>query len=121
MFINQPDALDLLTSVEGEDWRQRQLAGDFGNFSFEVFLKCWQEVDQGLLAHRKNQPYLTDMGLSVEGDGAIYGCHGWSRYTVRYSGEIMFIEMQSPSEEVSDRARKAGFRFFPADLPKPGA
>lgn len=113
VFINQPDAFDLMVSVEGEDWRERQLNGDFRTCSFQEFLKEWQEMDQRLTPEQRSRADLMDnMGLSVEGVGAIYGAGGWSRYTVRYSGEIKFIVLQSPSDEVSDQARQAGFRFF---------
>ena len=111
VFINQPDALDIMASVEGQDWKQHQLR--FGSVSFKAFLDQWSKVDSMLTDKHRADPKFMASGISTDtGDGAIYGHGGWSRYTVRYSGEIQFIERQSPSAEVTERAKQAGFSFF---------
>lgn len=117
VHIAQPDAFDIMAGVEGDDWKSRQLKGDFGDCSFAVFLARWREVDRQLTSAMRETPSFMAMGVSTaSGNGAIYGSEGWSRYTVRYTGEILFITLQSPSIDMTQRATDAGFRLFP--LPK---
>ena len=111
VFINQHDALTIMASVEGQDWKRRQ--HQFGSTSFQAFFDAWRKTDQALTGEQRARPDIMAMGISTDdGNGAIYGDGGWSRYTVRVSGEILFIERQSPSEEITELAKQAGFNLF---------
>lgn len=114
VFIYEPDAAARMILVEGEEWWEAQVDGKFGPCSFTAFLREWERgykplVDGGSYTEQQ----LLDTGVSVDGNGAIYGDCGWNRYTVRASGEIMFITLAARSEESKALARAAGFRLFP--------
>jgi hypothetical protein len=124
IYIYQDDAFEKMVQVEGEHWKRAQLSPEnpFGLVSFAAFKETWYQFYEALKARgevsseeeaTKVMAGQHDMGISTaEGDGAIYGDGGWTRYTVRYTGEIQFIQAQSPSPECTQRAVEAGFRLF---------
>ena len=114
VFIYQPDALDIMATVEGERWKKYQLnPRPSDSTSFIAFLEAWKECRASASWDGVLSPQFSDWGVrTANGDGAIYGDGGWTRYTVRLSGAIWFIEAQSPSQKMTERARAAGFTFL---------
>lgn len=113
VFIQQPDALDLLTQVEGPDWRAKQTAGNFGSCSFNAFLQEWRTAQELATEEDKASEWFKTYSLVVDGNSAIYGSNGYNRYAVKYTGEIVFLRYQAWSEEAVKKAEAAGFRIFP--------
>lgn len=121
VFIYDPDAFAKMTVVEGEHWKEAQQAGQFGDCSFDLFKQKWDGLFEAM-KKRGSVTTETDMaklgenisgyGIDVNGAGAIYGRGGWTRYTVRVSGEILFIRAMSPSQERTDLAIAEGFNLF---------
>ena len=109
------DAFEKMATVEQHDrlWLEQQKDGRFGDYSFQAFLDEWtrnyKSFEGGLNPMRRD-------GISVNGAGAIYGAGGFNRYTVRCSGEIMFITAQGRSRECRERAVAQGFALFPEDM-----
>lgn len=113
VFIQQPDALDLLTKVEGPAWREKQER--FGSCSFKAFHDEWLQAQSYLTEEDKaSEWYRTDSLTTPGGDGAIYGEGGWNRYIVKYTGEIVFLRRQAWGPEAIQRAEEAGFRVWPS-------
>jgi hypothetical protein len=114
VHIYQVDALDRMAAVEGERWKQQQLnPKNWDKWSFHVCLQEWQLLDPQITQAQRENPTYMNFSLHSGGtEGVIYGWHGWSRYTVRNSGEIWFIEAQSPTAAVTELARQAGFTFL---------
>ena len=107
VFIFDHDALDKMALIEGERWKRLQLKGEMKEVSFVSFKKAWNEF----ATNKKSK--TPDMGITNEyGNGAIYGHDGWTRYTVRANGEILFIKALSPSPEITQKAIDAGFNLF---------
>ena len=129
IYIYQPDAFDRLCQAEGlietpeeknkgysrirtsvEEMRNHRFCG------FNAFLRVWNEMYPD---GPPTEPPKYDWGLTVDGNGAIYGKGGWHRYTVRDTGEILFMynfcEAWNHGEDASHMmaAHLAGFRFFP--------
>jgi len=116
VYIHQDDALERMGAVEQDErWEQQQRDGSFGHAclfsSFrDEWERAWRDADGPADA-------LYRLGLTVDGNGAIYGSGGFNRYTVRGSGEILFIEAQARSDADVRRAVEQGFRLFPAGGP----
>lgn len=118
VFIFDNDALDKMTLVEGERWKKRQ--DDTDTPTFTTFKNAWYEFfqsakDRGLAKSESEikQALRVDHGIVDKyNNGAIYGDGGWTRYSVRASGEILFIKDASPSEEITRKAIAAGFNLF---------
>lgn len=103
-----------MATVEGERWKRYQLdPSPSDSTSFKAFLEAWKECRASASWDGVLSPQFSDWGVrTANGDGAIYGDGGWTRYTVRLSGAIWFIEAQSPSQKMTERARAAGFTFL---------
>lgn len=87
VFIDQPDAFDLMSAIEGEDWRKLQEEGRFGQCSFKFFLEEWRKA--GFKA--KDDPSLANETFTVHyphQSTAIYGWGGFNRYYVMRSGGL---------------------------------
>ena len=112
VYIDQPDAFERICQVENEiyeNYGRPEVQKNMGCCSFSSFKKVWEE------AVGRNPELKTkgaNMGISVDGNGAIYGAYGYNRYTVRYSGEILFIRALAINSEFIAKAEKAGFRIF---------
>jgi len=114
VFIYQADALDLLASAEGLDWKARQEAGDFGEYSFGSFKTAWETFHARLTPEQRASPDYRESNITgPNGAGAIYGQDGWHRYVVAWSGEIRFLRASEASPERRQRAEQAGFALWP--------
>ena len=114
VFIFEEESFEKLIEVEGEDYRRFRGKDMFKEVSFDAFLELWNSVsqDQSLRNHRP------EFALGVNSFGsAIYGYAGWNRYVLLNTGELMLIEGSSTKDYIK-KARDAGFRIFPGDLPK---
>lgn len=116
VYIWQENAFDKMAEVEGEDWKRQQEEGLFGNNSFAVFKRQYEE----LVREAPNIKDLSEFAITITEendngratDSVIYGHGGWNRYVVLNTGEICFIELMAPSVEYVERAKKAGFRIW---------
>lgn len=103
VFIYEKDALEKMGKVEGEKWLEDQKA-DESDTSFSSFKKTWERLSAELLS--KFIEEHSKMVITVNGHSSIYGYLGVSRYSVRYSGEIVYSLLQGSNPE---EAKKAGF------------
>ena len=107
VYIFEENALEKIIEVEGERYRRFSTEKEFQTCSFEAFLKKWNE-------DCKDYPeiinYRPCFGISVEGNGAIYGWGGWNRYILYNSGEIALLNPSSIPEDI-EKAKKVGFRM----------
>lgn len=105
VYIYQPDALDKLAAVEGAAWAQEQQARQHNPHGFYAFLKEWL----WLQAELDPDEVWEDNLWPNNGDGAIYGKEGYSRYVVRGDGEIVLLGWSTRPERIK-RAQQVGFR-----------
>ncbi len=117
VFIHQDDALDVMAQIEGERWKEKQLAitpesSDWG-VSFYAFLAEYRRY-----AASGSTRNPADVSLSVHhmrvNMPVIYGHHGWNRYGVRGDGVIEFLVMQARCDEDFEKAKALGFDLFPS-------
>lgn len=119
VYIYEKDAFEKIIQVEGEEYRRFKTEEEFEDCSFDAFLKTWQKENilwwNYLLGKIGPDVYFCcpqNFGISTSsGNSAIYGLGGFNRYTVRISGEIMFMRDFS-TEKYTKKARKIGFRIF---------
>jgi len=101
VFIQQENALALLTQMEGEDWQKQQASWPT---SFEAFLAEW----------RAHPALVNEEGyVAVRDNRMLYGNGGWNRYYVALSGEIVFVEGYCERPDDLTRAKELGFRIVP--------
>lgn len=119
VFIFEKDALNKMALIEGERWLRHQ--SDTNLATFAAFKEAWYSWFQAAKANNAEilqesdmqHACLVDQGIvDQHNNGAIYGDGGWTRYTVRLSGEILFIKDFSPSAEIAQKAKEAGFNLF---------
>lgn len=108
VYINDSDALDRMGMVEGRDWVRDQKEWPNRRTGFFAFLETWREW------FGDEDEDMADEIVDVDGETAIYGREGYSRYAVRGDGEIVLLGW-SAREAVRERARRAGFRVTGAD------
>lgn len=118
VFIHQDNALDLMAQIEGERWKEKQLAitgeesSDWG-VTFNAFLAEYRRY-----AARGSARDPAEVSLYVHHMHAnmpvIYGDHGWNRYGVRGDGAIEFLIMQARCDDDIDKAKALGFTMFPS-------
>jgi hypothetical protein len=109
VHIFEENAFEKLVEVEGEDYRRFRTREEFGTCSFDAFFEKWHSN----FKNEKFKDYRPPFSITVKGNGAIYGLHGFNRYIVLNSGEITFLKPSADKiEEIIKKARKAGFRMF---------
>ena len=111
--IDKPDALDKMAQVEGSDYPELQKK--YKEHSFDVFKKFWEKLAKEQPERIVSKP--TTISPTVRAS-TIYGWHGWNRYVLLNTGEIMFHPVAARSKEDIKKAKKAGFRMFPRDFKK---
>ena len=117
VYIYDKDAFRKMMIVEGGGFRQNELdfvrhqCSSMGASSFFAFYQKWQEM------YAQNpefaEPSQPDFGIVVNHNGAIYGFWGWNRYSVRTTGEIIFLRYLSRDRKSIEKAAELGFRIFP--------
>jgi hypothetical protein len=106
VFIYEPDAFDKICQFEGNEYEANQR--DWNTSNFTAFKKVWEEDCKDNQWVREQGK---DMAISArDGNGAIYGWHGWNRYLVYCSGEIVFLGDMSYKEAIN-KAKNIGFRI----------
>lgn len=100
VFIQQENALDLLTQMEGEAWRKQQESRPCG---FQAFLDAWRNRES-------DEPGYID----VNDNRVLAGNGRGTKYYVDVSGEVVFVEgyCYNPEEDIP-RAKALGFRIVP--------
>lgn len=116
VYIYDKDAFRKMMIVEGGGFRQNEL--DFvrhqrsmESCSFWAFYRTWQEMYAQDPEFAK--PSKPDFGITVDHSGAIYGFWGWNRYSVRTTGEIVFLRYLARDRKSIEKAAELGFRIFP--------
>lgn len=111
VFIYDKDAFEKMILVEGEDYRQFKTEKMFEDKSFDSFKNYWDEV-VSKIEEEDRKTYWND-SYSPKNSPTIYGHHGWNRYAVKYSGEIIFLSSFDPSIDMAftKRAQEIGFRI----------
>ncbi len=116
VFIWQKSAFGKFIEVESRGDKEEakkiirhQRQSDLGDRSFWAFYQQWQEMYALNPEIVRHQPRFE---LNVNNNGAIYGDGGWNRYTVRNTGEIMFVEAFTLPRRDIELAKKIGFRIF---------
>jgi hypothetical protein len=108
VHIYEPHALDLMTSIEGSEWATNQAAGVFGDNSFQVFKQAWELLP---MDERETNPQF--IIVLPSGACSIFGANGKNRYTVRKTGEILFLSLPALSQRTTQLASQLGFTVYP--------
>jgi hypothetical protein len=108
IFIFDTDAFEKMVAVESEDYRKFKSKKIFDVCSFDAFFEEWQKEYAN---NPRVRDYRPEFGISVGGNGAIYGLGGWNRYVVLNSGEIALIIASSIPEYIH-KAKDMGFRLW---------
>ncbi len=109
--IYDPDALDRMAAVEGEQWKQLQLSKRNNAYGFFAYLAAWQAIEkEGVVGEMTpHEAIMCDMVSGVKGsDGAIYGNGGYTRYSVARDGTIRF-DYGLARQEKQELAKQQGF------------
>ena len=110
VHIYDPHALDLMASIEGQSWRAAQESGTFGDNGFYAFKTAYDrmtEMERQMLDPQRNFIIVLPSGAC-----AIFGANGHNRYTVRRSGEILFLRLKSFSLKTTELAQFLGFSVY---------
>ena len=109
--ITGPYTLDLMGQIEGPDWLAQQ--GRDASFTFDHALTVWRrEVDRALDVAQEDDEHLAWFLLHPPEHtrAVVYGEGGWTRYFVRFNGEIVF-SVSHGSAHPKKRARAEGLGF----------
>lgn len=110
VHIYDPHALDLMTSIEGQSWRAAQESGAYGDNGFLAFKQAYEQLTE---AERQiYDPQRNFIIVLPSGACAIFGANGHNRYTVRRSGEILFLRLKSFSLKTTEMAQFLGFSVY---------
>lgn len=109
VYIYQPDAFDRLLVAEGPRYLSEGPQSNSG-YDFATYLEAWNRARSERL-HWPDNVNPSYVGLP-EGDGAIYGTGGYSRYIVRQDGEIVLLG-STASSATQERALAVGFQVVP--------
>jgi hypothetical protein len=113
VHIFSANALERMGNVEGEHWFKYQLDPRPEDFtSFQAFKKAWSKLSEESKNSSAQPHVLVTSWYKHYSETAIYGDHGYSRYVVRHSGEILYLEAMKPTRAHAERARAEGFRFL---------
>lgn len=101
--IDDPDALDKMAEIEGENWKKLQEQRPESAYGFHAYLNGWKEIEaEGLVGE------VSPREAVPGGDGAIYGEGGYSRYSVNSKGEIVLLKWSARPEKI-EKAMQLGF------------
>ena len=103
VYIHEKDALERMAQIEGARWKDEQNGDPEGPYSFNGFLRAWQEW--AAYSDEDDEP----CNLMVDDNDAIYGADGWHRYAVQSDGEIIFLCPFASNRQHVDKAEKLGF------------
>lgn len=107
--IEQSAAFDLLTRMEGEQWRSTQRAHAEDAYSFAFWRRAWDaKVSAGL---RDVPAPLPSFAERATRDPVIFGAEGYRRYRVLPDGEIA-LECRGALPDIRHRASALGFRVL---------
>ena len=110
VYIYQPDAYDRLVQVEGPDYPDYGPQRG-GGYHFDTYLEAWNRARQRRIHWSEYDINVTPSYVDLpDGDGAIYGKGGLTRYAVRSDGEIVLLGW-SASDARKQLAIDAGFRI----------
>ena len=116
VYIYDKDAFRKMMLVEGGGLRKSELnfvkhqCTPMEQCSFFAFYQKWQEL---YAINPKCVESRLDFRLTVDHNDYIYGLWGWNRYSVRNTGEIIFLRYFSRDEDSIKKAAELGFRIFP--------
>ena len=103
IYIFDPDALDRMAELEGQEWKKHQVSNPSCPFGFFAYLEAWRFREQTLGFEDEPVCWLVDPEylpfLKGRGDGAIYGNGGYTRYHVASNGQI-YLDYSSTHSEI---------------------
>ena len=123
VFVQQPNALALLTQLEGDRWLQQQHRFPYSETGFFVWLAAfnWRFSKEGAEELGRNGIEAIDLPLaeiidggfilvdSATGSLGIYGAGGFHRYSVLSDGEIVFLASYARTQAYLAAASVLGF------------
>ena len=108
MRIDSENAFSVLTMLEGESWKKKQLKDLENPFGFFIYQKVWNIlVNEGYLGQVTPGEAMSCL-FNVKGDGAIYGEAGYARYVVSLEGDLCLLKWSVSSEEKIEKAKQLG-------------
>ncbi|MDO8599700.1 MAG: hypothetical protein Q7S02_06365 [bacterium] len=118
VFIFDVDALQRMAAVEGpvfgEEWLRDIADGRlnrtcaFPEFKAWYMREVWPDREAFMRDGFGDNPVPLSQAL---GETMMYGWWGWNRYSLLYSGEIVFLRGFARSVECVQRAQEQGFRI----------
>ncbi len=106
VYVYQEDALDKLIEVEGERWGREVKAGLMRNCDLATLLEAWKVYQ---VEFPENKDNISPRVALDRGESCIYGSGGYSRYFVKFDGEIVLLAWSADLRGTIDRAKAAGF------------
>jgi hypothetical protein len=114
VYITDSDALTRLAQIEGEPWRDLQEAEPDRPLGFFQFKRAYESIKQiyADLKDEDRRETMRNIGITCNGNPAIYGEGGWNRYFIRWSGEIVISvhHVRLPKEKWLAKAAEVGVR-----------
>lgn len=109
VFIYQPDALELMAKLEGQEWLDKQRRETTSPYAFPLWLEAWNiKASMGPeCAEERLADFVADRFPNAI-EAVIYGKGGYHRYVVRSTGEVMFSAMHAVAER-RPLAQELGF------------
>lgn len=89
VHITQPEALEVLTQLEGTRWRRSQEARPDAPYGFYFWLRAWNaKLEAGL----QDEPVpLCQFGARATRAPILYGDEGYRRYYVQSNGQLSLM------------------------------
>lgn len=91
VYINQPDAINILEALEGPRWRRLQDPDRLSPFGFYAYLETWEWRNANPSWLGESVAGCMEEAIGQQGDGAIYGEGGYARYCVMGDGELVLL------------------------------
>jgi hypothetical protein len=109
VHITQPEALEVLTKLEGARWRLSQEARPDAPYGFFFWLRAWNaKLEAGL----QDVPVsLCQFGARATRAPILYGEEGYRRYYVNTTGELALMSDSALPDAVS-KAHLLGIRMM---------
>jgi hypothetical protein len=112
VFIDQPDALAILSTLEGRTWARRQERDKLDVTGFYSNLDAYKHLDEAGLTDAE-----VELSEILAGSGEIYGTKG-TIYTVHPNGEITLLHGSVKATKRA-RAENLGIRVAHGTKPNP--
>ena len=110
VYITDPDALERLRRVEGENWYTLERGAQYFREKLEAFRRFQAMLaEEGVDDWGTTPPILLTEDLTQEIDNVLYGAAGYARYIINGEGQLV-LDGSSTREEKVQLALAEGFR-----------